>query len=531
MLAKVRTIVVAGLLLAPLRVVSAAETPSAPEPREFVMAYSPRSVNLDPLHTFTSMESQFFTAIYEGLLVSHPLTLEPQPGVAERWESSDKGRVYRFTLRSDAVFSNGDPVRARNFVDSWLRMIDPAPNAEYSFLFDIIKGARAYRTGALKDPSKVGIRAVSDRVLEVELEKPAAHFLKVLCHISFVPLHPTLLKSSAWNEAKSVIGNGPFVITERSDTEIVLEKNALYWDAKNVGLPRIRIRFMDDPAEATDGYIAGRIQWSTIGKYDNLVNSDKVEAFPMFGTSYFFFACDKPPWSDWRVRRGLALLVPWDQIRTKDYVFPTEKLIPSIPSYPQVTGIAEQNIDEGKKLLADAGFPEGRGLPPLVAKVANDSTAADLVRKMAEAWKTLAGLQVDVREIDPEKYFAESRNRDYALGISTWIGDYADPLTFLQLWTTGSNLNDARFSDKEYDAAVEQSVSMLDNAKRYRKLADAEQILLDRAVILPLDHTAAVHLIDLDRVDGWFPNPLDVHPFKFIKFKEKRVPKGIAMAF
>jgi peptide/nickel transport system substrate-binding protein/oligopeptide transport system substrate-binding protein len=166
-----------------------------------------------------------------------------------------------------------------------------------------------------------------------------------------------------------------------------------------------------------------------------------------------------------------------------------------------------------------------------VAKVANDSTAADLVRKMAEAWKTLAGLQVDVREIDPEKYFAETRNRDYALGISTWIGDYADPLTFLQLWTTGSNLNDARFSDKEYDAAVEQSVSMLDNAKRYRKLADAEQILLDRAVILPLDHTAAVHLIDLDRVDGWFPNPLDVHPFKFIKFKEKRVPKGIAMAF
>ncbi len=115
------------------------------------MADSPQSLSLDPLHTFTSFESQFYTAIYEGLVVADPQTLEPVPGVARSWESSENGKVWTFHLRPDALFSNGDRVRARDFVASWLRMIDPANNAEYSFFYDVIKGAHAYRTGTNKD--------------------------------------------------------------------------------------------------------------------------------------------------------------------------------------------------------------------------------------------------------------------------------------------------------------------------------------------------------------------------------------------
>jgi len=517
------------VLLGPAAAVMAADSQAAAT-REFVVAYSPRPVNLDPLHTFTSMESQFFTAIYEGLVVADPLTLEPVPGVATRWETRDEGRIYRFTLRQGAVYSNGDPVRARDFVDSWLRMIDPAENAEYSFLFDVIKGARAYRAGELKDPAKVGVRAISDRVLEVELEKPAPHFLKMLTHISFVPLHPSLVRSTGWNSARTVIGNGPFVITRRTDSEIVLDKNPLYWDADSLGVDRLRIRFIDDAAAATDAYMAGQIQWSTTWEANSLDTTDKVEAFPMFGTTFLYFACDRVPWNNWKVRRGLGLLVPWDKVRDpKIHVFPAATLIPDIPSYPAATGIEEQQVEEGKQLLSEAGFPDGKGLPPLVIKVGTGS--AEIVNMMAEAWKSLIGLEVVVTEVDPDAYYAEIKKRDFALGISTWIGDYADPLTFLQLWTTGSNLNDARFSDKDYDAAVDESVSILDSTKRYQRLADAEQILLTKAVVLPLDHSAAVHLIDLKRIDGWYPNPLDLHPFKFIKFKERKAPQGIAMAF
>ena len=218
----------------------AADDSTSPKVREFVMADSPQSLSLDPLHTFTSFESQFYTAIYEGLVVADPLTLEPVPGVARSWESNEDGKIWTFFLRPDAYYSNGDRVRARDFVASWLRMIDPANNAEYSFFYDVIKGAHAYRTGAQKDPSTVGITAVNDEELRVELETPAAHFLKLLTHISFLPLHPSLLRSTGWANGSTVIGNGPFVMRSRSDAEILLEKNPRYWDAEHVGVDTLR---------------------------------------------------------------------------------------------------------------------------------------------------------------------------------------------------------------------------------------------------------------------------------------------------
>ena len=528
----------AALLALSLLVVCAnlmfADDSTTPKVREFVMADSPQSVSLDPLHTFTSFESQFYTAIYEGLVVADPQTLDPVPGVARSWESSEDGKVWTFYLRPDALFSNGDRVRAQDFVASWLRMIDPANNAEYSFFYDVIKGAHAYRTGAQKDPSTVGITAVNDNELRVELEAPATHFLKLLTHISFLPLHSSLLHSTGWAQASTVIGNGPFVLKSRSDAEIVLEKNPRYWDAEHVALDRLRIHFMDDPNDATDGYITGKYQWVTraLINGDKLQPTDKVEMYPMFGTTYFFFACDQPVWSDWRVRRGLALLVPWDQVRSKDsFSFPSELVIPSIPNYPAVKGIADQQVAEAKKLLAEAGYPEGKGLPSLVVIVGSDSQSMKaIVQKMADAWKSLIGLNVVLKEVNPDSYLAETRKNDFTIAEATWIGDYADPLTFLQLWTTGSNLNDARFSDADYDKAVNDAISMTDARKRYRRLADAEQILLTKAAILPLDHSPAINLINTSAIGGWFSNPLDVHPFKFLTFKARATPPNIALA-
>jgi oligopeptide transport system substrate-binding protein len=506
--------------------VFAAEGPQAP--REFTMAASPIQFSLDPLHAYTSFESQLYTAVYEGLVVNNPFTLEPVPGIAARWELSENGRIYRFYLRSDAVYSDGKPVRAQDFTDSWMRMIDPASKAEYSFLFDPIMGARAFRNGTEKDPKKVGIRAVGDKILEVELEKPAAYFMKILCHISFLPLYPAYLKNKDWGNAKSVIGDGPFIITKRTENEIVLSKNMLYWDEKNVALDRILIKFMDKPEEATDAFLAGTVDWSEIFPTNKVQDSGKVVVMPLFSTSYLYFICDKPPWNDWRVRRGLALLVPWEKIRsTETYLFPDSRLVPSIPAYPEVKGIAGQKTEEALKLLAEAGFAGGKGLPPLQVKVG--SAGGEEVKKMAAVWETAIGLTTEIRTIKSGDYFTEVKKADYSLGDSTWIGDYADPLTFLQLWTTDSNLNDARFSDSEYDAAVKEALSIQDTTGRYKKLAEAEEMLLSKAAILPLSHTPAVHLIDLERIDGWYPNILDIHPFKFIGFKEQKAPAGVAM--
>jgi peptide/nickel transport system substrate-binding protein/oligopeptide transport system substrate-binding protein len=513
---------------------SVANAPAGPPVREFVLANSTLDPNLDPLHTYTTFESQFYTAFYEGLVVSNPNTLAPEPGMAASWDTADKGKTWVFRIRPDAKYSNGDKVRAQDFVASWLRMLDPANNAENSYLFDVIKGARAFRTGALKDASKVGIKAVSESTLQVELENPAAHFLKLLTHFAFVPLHPSLISSTGWNKAQSVIGNGPFVITSRTDTDIILEKNPYYWDLARLGVDRLRIHFMDDANDATDGYITGKYNWVTesLVSFGKLEANDRVEVKAQFATTYLYFVCAEPPWNDSRVRRALALLVPWDKIRTKDtFTFPSELLVPSIPNYPAVKGIASQQVDEGMKLLADAGFPNGKGLPPLVIKISAGSTGLKkLLQQMADAWQSFASLSVVWKEVNADSYFTEIHKSDYTLAESSWIGDYADPLTFLQMWTTGSNLNDARYSDAGYDAAVNEAISMTDNRARYQKLADAEQMLLSKAAILPLDHQPSINLINTDAIGGWFSNPLDIHPFKFLSFKVRATPPGIAMA-
>ena len=501
----------------------------APAPKEFVWAADPRQYSLDPLHAYTSFESQFYSAIYEGLLVNNPATLEPTPAVASSWEVSKDSRTYTFHIRPDARWSDGTPVKAQDFVNAWFRMLDPAAKAEYSVLFDPIKGAKAYRTGLEKNQKNVGIRAVNDKTLEVVLEKPAAYFLKLLCHISYLPIYPGYVKAKDWGSAKSVIGNGPFIVTTRSDTEIDLEKNKLYWDAQNTALDGIKVLLIDDPAKATDEFLAGKIDWSSIFPTNKATGSNDIVAYPMFATSYFYFVCDKAPWNDARVRRALALLVPWDQIRnTENFLFPDSRLVPAIPQYPDVKGIDAPNPEEAKMLLSQAGYPDGKGLPPVLFKVGGQG-AADLAQKMVDAWKTEIGLQSSVQVIETGDVLAQLRAADFTIGFSTWIGDYADPLTFLQLWTSDSNLNDARYSDPAYDAAVNDSMSIQDTVARYKKLAEAEQILLSGAAVLPVEHSAAVHLIDLEHVDGWYPNPLDIHPFKFIGFKERKAPAGVAM--
>lgn len=519
-----------GLLLAAaLALAPAAGFAAAADPSELVVATSRRNVTLDPLHTFTAFESQLFTALYEGLLSADPVTLAPRPGIASSWTVSDDGRTYRFTLRNDAGYSNGDRVRAKDFVDSWMRMIDPAAKAEYSFLFDVIKGVRDWRTGRLRDPKQLGFRALTERLLEVELEQPAAHFLVLLTHIAFSPVHPSLIGASPWDGARTLVSDGPYHLVSRTADEMVLEANRSYWDAGGVAIGRIRVRFYDDPVKATEDYLAGAVHWSTTGDFSLVTNPDQFEAFPMFSTSYFFFASDAAPWSDARVRRALALLVPWDQVRTEDLVYPTSRLVPAISGYPPVKGIEERDAAEARRLLVEAGFPGGRGLPKLVVEVFGDSIAADAARVMTEAWSLELGLAVEVRETEGDDYLAALRRRDFDLAVSTWIGDFADPLTFLQLWTTGSNLNDAGFSDPGFDATVAEATGIRDPRERYRKLADAEQLLLDSAAVLPLSHQAVVHLISLSRIEGWYPNPLDLHPFKYLKFRERRAPADVAL--
>jgi oligopeptide transport system substrate-binding protein len=493
---------------------------------DFVIALSTQDISLDPIHVHKSTEIQILTALCEGLMTYHPITLEPLPAMAERWTLSDDKLIYTFYLRENADFSNGDPVTADDFRDTWLELLDPSQHAEYSVYLDVIKGAEDYRKGIAKDPETVGIRVLEEKILEVELEKPTSHFLKLLCILSFSPVHSSYREKHDWDRKAPLISNGPFFLYQRKENEFILKKNPYYWDKEQVTTDKVRILFYDDPAQVALDFNEGKIHWTSLNDCDFEALEDaskaKIQIYPMFATSFFFFVCDKKPWDDYRVRKGLSLLISWDKLRSKDYSpLPTDKLIPQIPKYPSRKGISAQDIEQGLALLEEAGFPKGKGLPTISFLVSKGNTLfADIV---TETWREELEVKIEYKEIESQDFFTALNAHDYTISSYTWIGDFADPLAFLQMWTSKSNLNEALFAHKEYDSLIQESLAVV-GLERYQKLAQAEEILLQEAVILPINHIASYNIIDLDVIDGWYGNILDIHPLKYIQYKDTSVP-------
>ncbi len=494
---------------------------------DFVAAFTPARLVLDPLHSYKTQELQIATAIYEGLVSYHPISLAPVPAAAERWEISDDGLVYTFHLRAEARYSNGARVTARDFRESWMRILAPEAEAEYAFLLDIIEGAADYRGARASDPQSVAIKAISDTVLEVRLTKPAGHFLSMLCHMTFMPVHEQYHGETGWDTGARIVGNGPFILAERTHQGMMLIKNPHYWDSENVKLATIRIRFIHDPIEVTRELNDGRIHWAENGDVDTLKDRETIQFYPMFGTSYLYFLSDTPPWSDARVRRGLALLLPWPAIREQSSAFSTHTLVPALTFYPDVAGIVEPDTETGLDLLAQAGYPRGAGLPRIRIKVPRGSSAEFAAHRIASTWEEALDVSVSVEAREYENYLAELKKHDYTMASATWIGDFADPLTFLQIWTTESRLNDARYMNPAFDALIDQALGEKGES-RYARLSKAESLLLEEAVVLPLSHPPAFNLIDLEKVSGWYPNPLDIHPFKYFGIRSFGPPPGYA---
>jgi len=527
-------IIIACLFIAPFNSFAQADESESEPPEEgaadFTVSFARTNISFNPLHSYTATEAQIYSAIFEGLATYHPLTMEPLPGAAYKWEISPDKRIYRFYLRENGKYWNGDPVTAFDFKNSWLKLLAPEEKSEYSFLLDVIKNAKDYRTGKLEQPDSVGIYAAGPYTLDIELEQPADHFLKILCHHSFVPIHPQFLKVEDWKNTNIIPGNGPYYVYSQSSTGITLVKNRLYWDAGSVAFDRVRVDLHDDSSQNTLRFNEGELQWVTDGIILDQV--EKIEAIvtnPLFATNYFFFNCALSPWNDPKVRRGLALLLPWRQIRSTQFIFiPANHLVPALPYYPDIEGISEVQTEEGLKLLAEAGYPEGKGLPAVIIKTPGSFEGRRIGQLMQHAWSEQLSLEVEIKEYEYGNYYQELKTGDYTLGTISWIGDFPDPLTFLQMWTTDSNLNDAGYSSEIFDGIIDQSMTET-GKERYAILSQAEEMLLHDAVVLPINHLPAWNLIDLTETGGWYPNPLDIHPFKYIQKRKLQIDPWIVM--
>ena len=479
------------------------------------------SIETDPVKGQTALEAQVLTAMYEGLVVYDPLSLRPLPGAAQAWSFSDDGLTLTFTLRPSLVYEDGTPLTAQDFRDSWIRVLTPATGAPFASLLDPIQGAQAWREGKLKDPAKLGIQAPSDDTLVLKLTEKAPHLVAVLCHYAFVPVQ------AAWRTSPKATpppANGPYRVKDLQAGHWVLERNPRYWDAIHVAFPTLDFRFNDDAPSVTKAFKEGSFDWVADGIDGSAtLGSRYFSANAVFGTSFFYFKTDRAPWTDPRVRQALILLLPLEEIR-KPYLQPTAVLIPQFQGYPKVEGITVPDHDKALALLAAAGFPGGKGLPPLTVALPDDPSNNTFIETFRQAWKEIG---LDVKHLVVQgNYYDKLASLDHTMGYFSWIGDFLDPVTFLVLWKGGSSLNSFSFNDPAYDALLTQAAGQKPD-ERLKTLAQAEGYLLQNGLLIPLSHTPSFNLIDRDEIGGWYANALDIHPFKNLYRKATRPVKNL----
>jgi peptide/nickel transport system substrate-binding protein/oligopeptide transport system substrate-binding protein len=474
----------------------------------FRVNFGSSAIEVDPAKGQTALEAQVLTALYEGLAVYDPLSLRPVPGAAQSWSFSNDGKTLTFTLRAGLTYEDGTSLTARDFRDSWIRLLDPALAAPFASLLDPIDGAQAWREGKLKDPAKLGIQAPRDDTLVLTLVEPAPHMISILCHYAFVPVAPVW---RAHPLATPPPANGPYHLVKQEPGHWILEKNPRYWDAAQVAIPGLDFRFSDDSVAVTKSFKEGALDWVADGIDGSAsLGAGYLTANALFGTSFLYFKTDRAPWTDGRVRQALILLLPLEEMR-KPFLQPTSVLIPQFQGYPKVEGTVTGDKTKALALLAEAGFPEGKGLPPLTVAIPDDASNDPLVETLRTAWKEI-GLEVNHVKVKGN-YYDKLATLDHTVGYFSWIGDFLDPVTFLVLWKGGSSLNSFSFADKAYDDLLALAATQSAD-ERLKTLAQAESLLLNGGLLVPLSHTPGFNLIDRDEVGGWYTNPLDIHPFK-----------------
>lgn len=498
--------------------------------REFVASISSSIPDWRPHRAYNADEAQILTALYEGLFVYDPYNLDPLPGLASSYVVSKDGLLWTFTLREEAFFSDGTPITAAVFRDSWLNLLDPATGAPYASLLDFVAGAEAYRTGR-GELSEVGIRAKNERTLEVVLESPAPHFHKILCHHAFAAVAPKDLPAAREGQPAPQwmpVSSGGYRVEAVTEDSLRLVKNPHYWDAEKVAVPSIKFILNTDPEDLTHRFNRGEIDWlAGAMNLSKVTDPSSIHITPMFSTEYFFFRSTWGPWSDGRIRNALLDAVPWEEFRA-DYLIKADTLVFPIAGYPEIEGIHRNDTDAAKKLLSEAGYADMSSMPPLVIRIPESQTYRKLAEILKNAWEGI-GFSVQVAVETYDLYYGSLRNDDYSLGVTSWIGDFADPMTFLEMFRPNSTLNDSGWNNPAYEKTLDDAAGIKQSKERYQKLAEAEKILLKDGVILPLSHNPALNVIDTEGLSGWYPNALDIHPFKFLRFTQKKALPGVAL--
>ena len=501
-----------------------------PEPIsvEMVIANGDEPLSLDPSQINGVLEQRIYNALFEGLVGYNPRTAKAVPGVAENWTFSGDGTILTFSIREGITWSDGTPITAQQIVDSWLHHLNPATASPYAYMIGmIVKGAADYNESDGK-PEDVAIRAVNARTFEVKLISNVPYALDMMAHFAFspLPMHAIQKHGSNWIKPGNIVSNGPFVLLEHiPNNRIVVTPNDKYWNKANIFIKKITFLPIEDENTVYQAYRNNEIDWVTnppMALINELVLRKDFQRSAQLGIYYYYINTRHPVLKDPRIRKALSMGFNREELIDsvlRGGELPALGFSPPINNYKPASG-SGFNVAAARQLLTEAGYPGGQGLPPMEILYNTSERHKIIAEYMQEQWRVNLGVNVVLKNMEWATYLTERMTDRMQICRAGWIADYMDPQNFLELLMTESGNNAGHYSDAEYDRLLKQAASLPDGPTRDAVLRQAEEILIvrDQAVI-PIYYYVAQNLIDRDKWDGWYSNPLDVHPYVGMKRK------------
>ncbi len=491
---------------------------------------------LDPHKTSTVYEAHVLRDVFEGLVI-HNAKGEIIPGVAESWTSSKDNLVHTFKFRPNAKWSNGDAVKASDFVFAYRRIMNPETGAKYAKVLFALKNAEAVNKGKAK-PEEIGVKALNDQTLEVTLERPTPYFLELLSHQTALPLHEASVvkHGTEFVKPENWVSNGPYVLKQFvPGSHIRTAKNPNFHDAANVTIDAVMFYPTKDTAAAIRRVEAGELHSNDDIPADQIKAlkakfGDQIKLAPFLGTYYLAVNTKKPPFNDVRVRQALSMAIDreflaeqiWGNTMVPGYSF----VPPGIGNYGESAYAdykdmtPDEREEHAKVLLAEAGFEAGK--TPLKIEIRfnmSDNNRATVVA-IAEQWKKL-GIETTQIHTDAKTHFAHLRDGgDFDVARAGWIGDYSDPQNFLFLLESDAvGLNYARYSNPDYDDLMRRAATETNMEERIKVLFAAETIFMRDLPYIPILYYGSKNIVSR-KLQGWHTNLKDVHPTRFLSLSK-----------
>lgn len=508
------------------------DTPAASGARTGVLHVSlgPEPGRLDP-HLATSLaDVRAVSALFEGLVGQDSTTLNPLPAAAARWESSADGVVHTFHLRPEGRWSDGRPVTAEDFVASVRRVLAPSLAAPNAALVYTLLNAEAWHRGRLDRFDAVGIRALDTNTLRLQLERPDPAFFSKLSHPAWfpVPVHALLAsgpvdgRENRWaTTPATLVGNGPYILREwRPGRLLRLAASPLHRDGAGLRVREVYLHAFDGPDAEERAYRAGQLHVTDslpAGRVEawRAEAPDQLRTDPVLDVYFYRINTTRPHLSDPRVRRALSLAIDREALVAallRGGQTPARAFVPPGAGGYKPPDLLRHDPAAARSLLTEAGHPDGTGLPVLELLYNTSENHRRIAEVVQQQWRAV-GIQSRLVNQEFASLLEARRAGDFQILRASWVADYDEPLSFLDLFTSTSPNNYTGWSDPVYDQTLAQAALTLDSVSRHNLYRTAETRLLDAAPLLPLYVNTHVYLVH-PAVRGWSAHPLARHPIE-----------------